>query len=123
MFKVDMTVDANASKYLAKVNFEDRQGTVHSRSISEERTATVNGNYLEALFKAFEILNRPCMVTVYCSSDFIVACFQNGWVTNWEKAGWKNAKGKEVKNAEQWKYLREMMAPHSTRFIYLKGER
>ena len=46
---------------------------------------------------------------------------RNGWVNEWEKREWKNAKGNKVKNAEQWEQFRKVAAPHSVRVIYEKG--
>ena len=119
--EVDMYVTANVSNYLAKVQFCDGKGKVHERVLEREHEGTVNGNYLTAMTVAFRILLKPCMVTVHCGSDHITACIQNGWVNEWEKREWKNAKGNKVKNAEQWEQFRKVAAPHSVRVIYEKG--
>lgn len=123
MLAVEMDVGANASKYWACVRFKDKDGVVHERKVGEENKDTAHGNYLRAMIEAYRILIRPCLVTVYCGSDHIAACFQQGWVQGWESHEWKNAKGNTVKNVELWKQLRRFMAPHSTRVIYKKGER
>lgn len=123
MYEVTVTISANTSKYWASVQFEDRRGVVHARNVDKENKATINRNYLNALTDAFSILTKPCMVTVYADSDYIVAAFKNGWVQDWEKHDWKNKKGNIVRNVEQWKTLREAMAPHSARFLYLDSGR
>lgn len=120
MHKVTITIGASTSKYWASIEFEDSRGVVHARQVDQEKKATVNSNYLSALTDAFRILTRPCMATVYADSDYIVAAFKNGWVQDWEKHDWKNKKGNTVRNVEQWKRLREAMAPHSARFLYLE---
>ena len=123
MYEVTINVGANAKNYWAFLRFEDKEGKVHSREVSREREATINGNYLQAMTEAFGVLNKACMVKVRCESDYIVACFQNGWVTRWEKNGWIKPNGKPPRNLEEWKRLREKMAPHSVVFEYVKGER
>lgn len=123
MFEVEIRNGASPSKYWAFVHFEDKAGAIHSRDVGGDRSATANSNFLQGLIEAFRLLKKPCMVTVRCESDYIVSCIQNGWLASWEKNGWKNAKGNEVRNAGQWKQLREAMAPHSVRFVYEKGVR
>ena len=123
MYHVDITVGANTSKYWASVQFEDKSGTVHERTINREIQGTINGNHLEALIEAYKLLEKPCMVTVHTESDYIIAPFQQGWINNWEQNGWKSGKGKVVRNVERWKRLRQAMSPHSSRFLKLEGSR
>lgn len=123
MLSVDMEVWANTNKYWALVRFKDAAGNVHERKKEEERKATINSNYLQAFIEGFRKLIKPCMVTVYCSSDHIAACFQKEWVQSWEAHEWKNASGNTVRNVEQWKALRRIMAPHSVRVVYVRRER
>lgn len=122
MLEVEMEVGANPNKYWAFVRFWDKNGKVHERTVEEECKATIHSNYLRAMINGYRILIKPCMVTVYCGSDHITACFQQGWVNSWESHEWKNSNGKDVRNVELWRQLRRFMAPHSTRVIYRKGE-
>lgn len=122
MLEVEMEVGANPNKYWAFVRFRDKNGKVHERAVEEENKGTVHSNYLRAMIEGYRILIKPCMVTVYCGSDHITACFQQGWVSSWENHEWKNSNGRDVRNVELWKQLRRFMAPHSTRVIYKKGE-
>lgn len=123
MFEVKIQIGANTSKYWATVQFEDKNGTVHERNVVKERRASENNNLLQALIDAIRILKRPCMVDVYTSSEYIIEPFKQGWIRSWEQHGWTNAKGKKVRNAEQWQQVRIVMAPHSLRFLYLDGRR
>lgn len=121
MYKVNIDICASASNYWARLVFVDAKGEPHEREIAVERKATQNSNYIQALIDAVSILKRPCMLDIYTSSEYIIEPFKQGWITNWEKNGWKNAKGNEVKNAELWKRAREVLASHSARFLYLDG--
>ena len=99
-------------------------GRFSTLRIKKERyIAGKSAGNLQAMSEAFGVLNKACMVKVRCESDYIVACFQNGWVTRWEKNSWIKQNGKPPRNLEEWKRLREKMAPHSVVFEYVKGER
>lgn len=120
MYKVDIEICASASNYWARLAFVDTKGELHEREIVVDRKATQNSNYIQALIDAARVLQRPCMLDIYTSSEYIVETFKQGWIGNWEKNNWKNAKGNVVRNAEQWQQARETLAPHSARFLYTK---
>lgn len=121
--EVDVEIRASTSNYWALLTFVDKSGQVHKKEINGEHKGTINGNYLTALIEAYKALNRPCMVTVYADSDYIVASFQNGWVDSWMRHNWKNAKGRTVRNVELWQELKQAMRPHSSRFIYRREKK
>lgn len=118
MYTVHIEIGANTSKYWASMRFEDSKGITHEKKIKKERSASRNSNHIQALLEAVEVLQRPCMLDVYTSSEYLIEPFKQGWIVNWERNSWTNAKGKEVRNAEQWKKLRKALAPHSARFMY-----
>lgn len=117
MYTVKITLLANTSKYWAHMEFKDNKGMAHRRVIEKEQDASQNSNYIRALIAAAEALNRPCMLDIFTSCEYLVAPFKQGWITNWEKNNWTNAKGTPVRNAEQWKELREKLTQHSVRFM------
>lgn len=119
MNKVEVNIGANTKEYWAFLHFEDRKGVVHERRIERKHDGTINGNLIMAATDAFRELKRPCMVDIYTKSEYIVEPFRNGWINMWEKNEWRNSKDKPVRNAEQWKVLREEMARHSVRFLYI----
>ncbi len=51
----------------------------------------------------------------------MVDAFNQKWIENWVKRGWRKADGKPVKNSKLWKELLEAMKPHQVRFIWVKG--
>ncbi len=117
MYTVVIEIGASASKYWASMRFTDKKGKVHERRLRGDRQASSNSNHLQALLEAVKLLNRPCMLDVHTSEDYVIEPFKQGWINQWEKNDWKNAKGTTVRNAEQWRQLREALAPHSARFI------
>lgn len=123
VYEVRIEIGASPSNYWALVQFEDKAGRIHERKVGAGREASKNSNTLQALIEAVKILNKTCMISIYSSSEYLVEPFRQGWVQNWEKHGWKNAKGNEVRNANQWKELRAALAPHTARFLYPDGRR
>lgn len=118
MHEVNIETGATASNYWAILRFQDKHGIHHEKHIAAERDGSQQSNYLQATIAAFQALRRPCVVNVYTPSEYVAEAFRQGWVNNWEKHEWRNAKGNLVRNADQWKELRAAMAPHSARFLY-----
>ena len=68
-----------------------------------------------------EALNRPCEVEIYSDSKYVVDAFNQHWIDNWIKKGWKRGKNETVKNTDLWKRLLEAAKPHRMTFIWVKG--
>ena len=45
------------------------------------------------------------MVDVFSDSAYVINSFNNGWIDNWQKKGWKTADKKDVLNKELWQEL------------------
>ena len=119
MYTVKITLYANTNKYWARMEVEDAKGEIHEKKVEADRSASANSNYIQSLIEAVKALNRPCLLDVFTSCDYLIAPFQQGWITNWEKNGWTNAKGTPVRNAEQWQELRKRLTNHSARFMHI----
>ena len=117
MCDVTIKLGASPSKYWASLEFVDARGRAHRKEIEEKREASRQSNTLEALIAALKALNRPCMLTILTTEDYIHAAFQNEWLTKWQGAGWKNAKGHTVRNVKQWQEVWRLLTPHSRRVI------
>lgn len=59
-------------------------------------------------------------VEIFTDEGLVESAFRNKWIENWNESGWKNAKGKDVANAEIWQQLYEIMKSSSKRFIVTK---
>ena len=69
----------------------------------------------------FEALTRPCEVTVYSDSRYLVDAFNQHWIDSWQKKNWTRGKNEPVKNIDLWKRLLAAMAPHKVTFCWVKG--
>ncbi len=108
--------------YGAILQFTDKNGTLHEREYSEGFPVTSN-NRMELLgpIVALEALNRPCSVDLYSDSQYLVKAFEERWLENWQKNGWKTAGKKPVKNRDLWERLLAAAEPHEIRFHWVKG--
>lgn len=123
MCEVNIKIGATASKYWAVLHCQCGTGASYKKCIEGERNGSLQSNHLQAAIVAFQALLRPCVVNVYTQSEYVTEAFRQGWLNNWEKSGWRNAKGNIVRNVDQWKELRAAMAPHSARFLYPEREK
>ena len=102
MYEVTVKIGASPSKYWGSLEFTDAAGRPHRKEIEGERDASKQSNTLEALIECLKVLKKPCMLSIY---------------TGWQAAGWKNAKGKTIRNVEQWQKIWTLLSPHSRRVM------
>lgn len=78
----------------------------HEMELSGSMSKTTN-NRMEvfAVISGLGKLKFPCLVNVYSDSAYLVNAFNQGWLDNWQKRGWKNSEGKPVENQDLWKLL------------------
>lgn len=94
----------------------------HEKRISGAEAETTNNRMeLFAVISGLEALKEPCEVTIYSDSAYTVNGFNNGWVYEWEKSGWKKADNKQVLNIDLWQRLLELTKVHKVEFVKVKG--
>ncbi len=82
---------------------------------------TNNRMELTAALRALQALKEPCAVTLHTDSAYLVRAFTDGWLWNWKRNGWKNAKKKPVENQDLWQALLEQNQRHQITWIKVKG--
>ena len=82
---------------------------------------TNNRMELTAALKALEALTRPCRVDLYSDSAYLVSAFNEGWIENWQKRGWKNSAKMPVANQDLWEALWAQHLRHEIRWHKVKG--
>jgi ribonuclease HI len=73
-----------------------------------ERETTNNRMELMAVIRALEALKRPCAVTLYIDSLYVLKGMTE-WMRSWKAKGWRTADKKPVKNVELWQELDELV--------------
>ena len=93
----------------------------HKKEISGALKETTN-NIMEitAVIEALKLLKHKCNVKIYSDSAYVVNAFNNGWIHNWIKNGWKTSGKEPVKNKELWITLYEFTKMHNIEFIKVK---
>ena len=104
------------------LSYIDSNGTEHLREYSQGFKKTTNNRMeLLAAIVGLEALIRPCDVTLYSDSQYLVKAFNDNWLEGWIKKGWKRGKNEPVKNVDLWKRLLAAMEPHNVEFVWVKG--
>lgn len=127
--KVEIFTDGSARAnpegpggYGTILRYVDSGGVEHLREYSGgfERT-TNNRMELMAAIVGLEALTKPCEVTLYSDSQYLVKAFNEKWLEGWIKKGWKRGKNEEVKNVDLWQRLQKAKEPHEVSFVWVKG--
>ena len=104
------------------LSYIDSNGTEHLREYSQGYKKTTNNRMeLLAAIVGLEALIKPCEVTLYSDSQYLVKAFNDKWLDGWIKKGWKRGKNEPVKNVDLWKRLLRAMEPHQVEFVWVKG--
>ena len=85
-----------------------RSGTTQKELFGGEASTTNNRMELMAVIQALEALKRPCAVTLYLDSQYVLKGITE-WLPGWKAKGWKTASKQPVKNAELWKRLDDLL--------------
>ena len=94
----------------------------NKKEISGAKKNTTN-NIMEitAVVEALKLLKEECEVDVYSDSAYVVNCFNQKWIYNWQKNNWKTATKEPVKNRELWEELYSLTQKHKVIFHKVKG--
>jgi ribonuclease HI len=84
------------------------------------RRTTNNRMELMAAIVGLQTLKKPCIVTLYSDSRYVVDGIEKGWAKTWRAQGWKR-KQKPVPNADLWKELLAQCEIHMVSLEWVKG--
>ncbi len=85
------------------------------------KNTTNNIMEMTAILEGLKALKFGCDVEIYSDSAYCVNAFNQGWIYNWMKKGWKTASGEEVKNKEIWQEIYNLAKKHNVKFYKVKG--
>ena len=90
--------------------------------LSGSHPATTNNRMeLTGAVEALSRLKRPCEVTLYSDSKYLVDAMKLGWAARWQKNGWKKADKKPALNPDLWEKLLDLTEIHRIRYHWVKG--
>ncbi|HAJ89717.1 MAG TPA: ribonuclease HI [Rhodospirillaceae bacterium] len=95
------------------------KGTEKELSGAEPET-TNNRMELIAAIEGLKAINRPCPVTLYTDSKYVLQGVTE-WMSAWKTRGWKTADKKPVKNQDLWMALDEQVNRHQVTWQWVKG--
>ena len=95
-------------------------GEAEEFSGGEDET-TNNRMELMAVIVGLEKTAENSKVKVYSDSAYVVNAFNQNWLTNWKRNGWRTAGGSEVLNSDLWKELSTIVSARDVEFIKVKG--
>ena len=96
-------------------------GDVKKEISGAMKDTTNNIMEITAVIEALKCLKVESDVQVYSDSAYTVNAFNQGWIYNWMKNGWKTANKEPVKNKELWQELYSLTKKHKVEFIKVKG--
>ncbi len=86
--------------------------------------STNNQMELMAVIRGLEMLKEPCQVTLHADSTYVGQGLTQ-WMAGWKRNGWrrKSSQGKyeELKNADLWRRLDELLQTHRLTFSHVRG--
>jgi len=77
---------------------------------------------LKAVIEALRALKvSDWDINVYSDSAYVVNAFQQKWIENWQRNGWKNSKKEDVANQDLWKELIALTRKNRVQINKVKG--
>ena len=87
-----------------------------------ELGTTNNRMEMMAVIQALQSLKRPCSVTLYLDSQYVLKGITE-WLAGWKAKGWKTAAKQPVKNVDLWQTLDTLalQGVHTIDWRWVKG--
>ena len=87
-----------------------------------ELATTNNRMELLAVIRALEALKRPCLVTLFLDSQYVLKGITE-WLPGWKARGWRTASKQPVKNVELWTALDTLVSTggHKIDWRWVRG--
>ena len=86
-----------------------------------EPNTTNNRMELKAVIAALQALKRPCRVTLYSDSQYVVNMIKQGWLDRWKRNGWMRSKTEPAKNVDLLEELDRLLQTHQVEMVWVKG--
>lgn len=94
----------------------------HRKELAAGFELTTNNRMeLLAVIAGLEALTKPCTVTVYSDSKYVVDSVENGSVRKWHSNNWMRTKSKRAKNSDLWQRFLSVYEKHSVSLMWVPG--
>lgn len=99
-----------------------KSGTLEKELFGGESETTNNRMELMAVIQALQALKRPCQVTLWLDSQYVLKGITE-WLPGWKAKGWRTATKQPVKNVELWKQLDQLVQEggHTIDWRWVRG--
>jgi len=99
-----------------------KSGPTEKELYGGELGTTNNRMELMAVIQALSALKRPCDVTLYLDSQYVLKGITE-WLPGWKAKGWRTASKQPVKNADLWRQLDEQVSTggHTIDWQWVRG--
>lgn len=104
--------------------YKSADGQIHKKELSKGFTNTTNNRMeLMGAIAGLESLKKPCNVTLYSDSQYLVNAINQNWVQKWKENNWLRDIKKKIpaKNIDLWKRLLLLMDTHNVKYVWVKG--
>jgi len=81
---------------------------------------TNNRMEMMAVIEALRQLKRPCRITVYTDSKYVMQGMTE-WVSGWIRRNWINSQKKPVLNRDLWEKILELSKAHQIEWKWVQG--
>ena len=85
------------------------------------RLTTNNRMEILAAIVALECLKKPCRVTLYSDSRYVVDAMSKGWVKRWQANGWRRNAREAAVNPDLWERMLRACRQHQVEFRWVRG--
>lgn len=85
-----------------------KAGGTEKELFGGEVSTTNNRMELMAVIQALSALKRPCEVTLFLDSQYVLKGITE-WLPGWKAKGWRTASKQPVKNVELWQQLDDLV--------------
>ena len=99
-----------------------KSANAHKELYGGELGTTNNRMELTAVIEGLAALKRPCKVTLYVDSQYVLKGMTE-WIAGWKAKGWKTASKQPVKNVDLWQRLDALVtgAGHQIEWVWVRG--
>lgn len=102
--------------YSFVLEMNTKKGPVTLKKVEAIEKMTAHQSELCALAAALKRISKSSRLVIYTDSNY-VAVNTRDCLISWKKNGWKTAKGKPVKNREEWQEVYQLIKGHSFKFV------